>query len=77
MTFPDLKKRCCGDWLTYQWYYKKTGETSFVKSTLASGTKATYSMALKDRHNGWKYYCIVTDTSGNSLRTNTVTIHLN
>ena len=66
-----------GDGLTYQWYYKKTGAASFVKSSLASGKKATYSMTIAERHDGWQYYCIVTDAYGQTAQTDTVTIHLN
>ena len=65
-----------GDDLTYQWWYKKTGASSFVKSTLASGTKATFTMKMAEKYDGWQYYCVVKDANGNSLRTNTVTIHL-
>ena len=68
--------KASGNGLTYQWYVKKTGASSFVKSTLASGTKATYSMTMKAKHDGWKYYCIVKDAYGNSIKTNTVSIHL-
>ena len=68
--------KATGSGLTYQWYYRMGGRGTFTKSTLASGTKATYTMTLKEKHLGWQYYCIVTDAAGNSLRTNTVTIHL-
>ena len=63
-----------GDGLTYQWWYKKTGATSFTKSTLASGTKATFTMTMADKYDGWKYYCVVTDSHGVTAKTNTVTI---
>ncbi|MBR5429583.1 MAG: leucine-rich repeat protein, partial [Firmicutes bacterium] len=65
-----------GDGLTYQWYYKKTDATSFTKSTLSSGTKATYSMTIADKHDGWQYYCLVKDSHGNSVKSNTVKINI-
>ncbi|MBR2783068.1 MAG: leucine-rich repeat protein [Firmicutes bacterium] len=65
-----------GEGLTYQWYFKKTGASSFAKSTLASGTKAEYSMTLQDKHDGWQYYCLVKDAYGNSVKTDTVSIHV-
>ena len=71
-----LTVKASGSGLTYQWYYKKTGATSFTKSTLAAGTKATYTMTIADRHDGWQYYCLVKDSSGSSVRSNTVTIHV-
>ena len=64
-----------GDGLTYQWYYKKPGGSSFVKSTLASGTKAIYTMKMADKYDGWQYYCIVTDKYGKSVQSDTVTVH--
>ena len=67
--------KASGDGLTYQWYYKKTGATSFVKSTLSSGTKATFTMTMADKYDGWQYYCVVKDTYGNTAQSNTVTIH--
>ena len=65
-----------GESLTYQWYYKKTGASSFVKSTLASGTKAAFTMKMADKYDGWQYYCIITDAYGNTAKSDTVTIHL-
>ena len=65
-----------GEGLTYQWWYKKTDSDSFVRSTLASGKKATYSLTLAERHDGWQYYCVVKDTYGQTARSDTVTIHL-
>ena len=67
--------QACGEGLTYQWYVKKTGADSFVASTLASGTKATYTMKMADKYDGWQYYCIVTDAHGNTEQSSTVTVH--
>ena len=72
-----LKVVAQGDGLTYQWYCKKTGETSFAKSTLSSATKATLSLTLKSKHDGYQYYCIVKDSHGNTVKTTTVTVHVN
>ncbi|MBR5429737.1 MAG: hypothetical protein IK116_04340, partial [Firmicutes bacterium] len=44
------------------------------KSTLSSGTKATYSMTVAEKHDGWKYYCVVKDSHGNSVKSSTVTL---
>ncbi|MBR2782828.1 MAG: leucine-rich repeat protein, partial [Firmicutes bacterium] len=65
-----------GDDLTYQWWYCKAGETTYKQSTLASGTKATYTMTLQDKHDGWKYYCVITDSHGKSVKSNTVKINV-
>ena len=71
-----FKVKATGDGLTYQWYYNKPGATYFYKCTSASGTTDTYGITLNSKHDGYRYYCIVTDAYGNSLRTNTVTVHL-
>ena len=63
-----------GEGLTYQWYFKRTGEDSFHPSTLASGKKATYTMKMADKYDGWQYYCIITDANGDTVQTNTVTV---
>ena len=63
-----------GDGLTYQWYCKKTGATSFAKSTLSSATKATLSLTLQEKHDSYQYYCKVKDSHGNSVNSNTVKI---
>ena len=60
-----------GDGLTYQWYYKTATGSSFKKS---SSTSATYSTIVRDVHNGYQYYCVVTDSYGNSLETDIVTL---
>jgi len=65
-----------GDGLTYQWYFKKTGATSFTKSTVSSAQKATFTMKMAEKYDGWQYRCIITDAYGNVDVSDTVTIHL-
>lgn len=66
--------KATGDGLTYQWYYKDPGKSSFSKSTL---TGATYSITMSEKRDGRKIYCIVTDEYGNSVTSDTITFSLN
>jgi uncharacterized protein YkwD len=63
--------KASGDGLTYQWYFANPGETSFTKS----GNKtATYSATLTEANSGRRMYCVITDTYGNTAKSNTVTM---
>ena len=61
-----------GDGLTYQWYLKNKNGKTFAKSSIK---KNTYSVTMSDAVDGRQVYCIVTDSSGNTVQTNTVTLH--
>ncbi len=52
-----------GTGLTYQWQYRKPGETTWNKVT-KNGTAATYSLTTASRHNGYVYRCKVTNSGG-------------
>ncbi len=60
-----------GDSLKYAWYYKNSGASKFTKS---STTASTYSATLSSTTKNRQVYCVVTDTYGNSVTSNTVTI---
>jgi uncharacterized repeat protein (TIGR02543 family) len=63
--------KATGTGLTYQWYFKNPGASSFTKS----GSKtATYSATLTEANSGRKLYCVIKDAYGNSVQTNTVTM---
>jgi len=61
-----------GDGLTYEWYYKNVGATSFVKTEVFSGSR--YSVVMNAARDGRQLYCVITDKYGNSVTTDTVTI---
>ncbi|MBR5430464.1 MAG: hypothetical protein IK116_08085, partial [Firmicutes bacterium] len=69
--------KASGEGLTYQWYFKRANETAFNPSTVSAATKATFSMKMAAKYDGWQYYCVVTDAYGQTAQTDTVTIHLN
>ena len=62
-----------GDGLTYTWYYKNAGASSFSKSSV---TKATYGVIMDAKVNGRQIYCVVKDKYGNSVKSNTVKLYM-
>ena len=60
-----------GDGLTYQWYYKNPGKTTFMKSSV---TEPEYSYTMTEAKSGRQVYCVVTDMCGNSVTTDTVVL---
>lgn len=62
-----------GTGLSYQWYIKNPDGSSFSKS---SCTSATYSCKMTAKISGRQAYCVITDSFGNSITTNTVTLSL-
>ena len=62
-----------GAGLKYQWYYAEKGSSTFKKSSI---TSSTYSVSMTDAKDGRRVYCIITDSRGKTLKTNTATISL-
>lgn len=66
-----VKVRAMGDGLTYKWYYKDEGMTSFKK---ASTTGSQYSVTMTDARDDRQVYCVVTDKYGKTHKSRVVTI---
>ncbi len=64
--------KATGDGLRYTWYYAKKGATSWTKS----GNQKTNVLSLKmsSSWNGAKFYCVVTDKYGTSVKTAAVSL---
>lgn len=60
-----------GSGLSYQWYIKNPGDKKFSKSSIK---KATYSYEMTQEKSGREVYCVITDSSGKSVTSNTVTM---
>ena len=56
----------------YQWYYRKPDESKWNQVSV-NGTSAIYSLTAAARHNGYKYRCKVSNSSG-YVYTNIVTL---
>lgn len=65
---PEIK----GDGLTYKWYYKDAN-TSWNTSTL---TTSTYDIKGTASRDGRQVYCVATDCTGKSVRTEIATLHV-
>ncbi len=50
-----------GEGLSYQWFVRKTADGAWSAVTAASGKTAAYSLSVLARHDGYAYYCAVTD----------------
>ena len=64
--------KATGSGLTYQWYFKKKGQTSF--SVWSGRTKASETCTPNASWDGIQLYCIVKDGSGATKTTNTITV---
>ncbi len=61
-----------GNKLTYQWYYKKSGDSSWT--LWKNRTSASFTTLSNSTWNGMQVYCKVTDGSGKSVNSKTATI---
>ena len=65
--------KATGDGITYTWYIKNPGKSSFSKSSV---TSATYSCKMSEKTDGRQAYCVITDKYGTSVKTDTVTFYM-
>lgn len=65
-----------GEGLTYQWYYKNPGNKKFYTSDeqFVSDDGTVYSIPMLAWRDGQEVYCVVTDKTGASIQSNTVTL---
>ena len=66
--------KATGDGLTYTWYFKNKGATSFSKTTSFSGN--SYYITMDATRDGRQVYCVVKDKYGNTEKTATVTLSM-
>lgn len=60
-----------GSGLSYRWYFKNKGESTFLYTATFPGN--TYSAEMNDVRDGRQVYCVITDKYGSSVKSNTVT----
>lgn len=65
--------KASGDGLTYQWYYKNKGGSSYKK--ISGATSATYSVTMSASVSGRKVYCVVKDKYGQTVKSKTSTLY--
>ena len=61
-----------GSGLTYQWYYKKVGQSGF--SIWKGHTSASDTCTPNAIWNGIQLYCIIKDSAGNTVKSDTITV---
>ena len=69
-----LSVKASGTGLKYQWYYKKSGAKSWTK--WSNKTKATVSFKMAKGWNKAQFYCLVKNSSGKSVKTQSVKVTL-
>ena len=62
-----------GDGLTYQWYFKNANEANYRTSSLKTNV---YYADMSKAINGRQVYCVITNSEGETLTTDTVTMTL-
>ena len=67
-----LSVKAEGNGLTYQWYFKKAGQSSFSKWN--GRTHATEKVTPNATWNGIQLYCTAADAAGAKTKSDTVTI---
>ena len=69
-----------GQDLSFQWYYRTSASGAWTAPSAASAKTATYTLTAKARHNGYQYYCVVSNSAGSAsseiatLTVNTATV---
>ena len=71
----DFSIEATGEELSYQWYYKKSGASSWNKWN--GHTTAATSAVSNDTWNGMQVRCEVTDRSGNCVASEAAAVTLN
>ena len=67
--------KASGSGLSYQWYYRKSGASSWTK--WPGHTTATTSSTANESWNGMQVRCTVTDSMGSKAQSNPATVTLN
>ena len=68
----SLSVKAKGAGLTYQWYYKKAGQTSW--SAWNGRTHASETVTPNESWNGIQFYCRVRDSANKTVQSNTVKV---
>ena len=67
----EISVSAYGDGLTYQWWAAAPGSDTFEKT---EATESTYTMAVDWNSVGLQAYCVITDSKGNVLQSETATV---
>ena len=56
--------KATGGTLAYQWYYQAPDTTTWNAISAASAKSSAYTLTVKEKHNGYKYKCVVKNLAG-------------
>lgn len=70
----EFSVKASGSKLTYKWYYKKSGSSSW--NYWKGHNSATTSATANDTWNNMQVYCVVTDGNGNTAKSEAVTVKI-
>ena len=56
--------KASGRELSYQWYYRKTPDGSWIRCGSEGATSRTLSVEVKSYHNGYQFRCRITNPVG-------------
>ena len=62
--------------LTYRWQTKSPSGTTWKNSTSASAKTASFSITVKEAHEGYQFRCVITDGNGLTATSNAATFTL-
>ena len=65
-----------GNALQYQWEYSNNGGESWGNSTAADAMTDTFRVQVRQYRDGYRYRCKITDDSGRSIYSDTVTLRM-
>ena len=71
----ELHVGAYGENLSYQWYYRKTPDSSWTKSGCDGATSPVLHVIVKNYHEGYQFRCKVSNVRG-SVYSEVYTIHL-
>jgi len=69
----SISVRASGSGLKYQWYIRSSDDRTYTKSAI---TSSSYSCTMTAAKNGRQLYCVITDSYGNSVKTDQVSMNL-
>ena len=75
-TKATFSVKATGNGLTYQWQYKKVGETKWNDCNSAGYNTDTFSFKIKASLSGRQYRCVVKDASGKKVTSKAATVAL-
>ena len=71
-----FKVAATGKSLTYQWQWRANSSSTWAATTVSGNKTATISVPATVARNGYQYRCKITDSAGNVIYSNAVTLNV-